>query len=352
MTITVIEPQPGPGDEVTRLLIGWLMGQESVHTRIAYARDVAPWLIPRFQDESKKRGRPRALAVPAWIDWCNETGADPVDGITRSHVNAYARLMQSAGLSPTTRSRKLSAVSSWYQWLCQEDRIPVNPAKDATRPKVDRHTSKTPGLTEAQAMALLATADAERGPQHLRNAALLAVLLFTAARVSEVTDAEVEDLGVDRGHRVLWVTRKGGKQQPLPLPPAASARLDAYLASRADVETVPAVPSEPGVPRPRRILFATITGKRMFWPEVRDLIRRLAKAAGFPEDLISRLGAHAMRHTAITIALANGAPLHEVQDWAGHASADTTQRYNHARQRLDRSPAYIVARAMAEGGDQ
>jgi site-specific recombinase XerD len=355
MTIAVPEPQSTPGDdEVTALVAGWLTAQESVHTRLAYAKDVDPRIIPLFPDlfGGPKRAAPhKTPAILPWADWCRAAGIGPVDGVTRTAVNAYARKMEEAGLSAATRARKLAAISSWYRWLVWEDRIPFNPA-DVRRPKVDAHTSKTPGLTRDQALAMLRAADARPYRQGLRNAALLSVLLFTGIRVSEATRADIEDLGMDREHRVLWVTRKGGKQQPLPLPPAAWVRLTAYLASRDDVETLPAVSSEQAGPRPRRPLFLSARGNRTDEAEVYQMIRRLARAAGLPPELISRLGAHAMRHTAITLAFETGAQQPDIQNMAGHASANMTQVYNHSMGLLDRSPVYKIAAYLAEGAGQ
>ena len=250
-------------------------------------------------------------------------------------------------LAASTAARKLSSVSSWYKWLVRNGHASKNPADYVSRPEVDRGTSMTPGLTKEQALALLAAADNARGPQRLRTAALIATLLFSGARLAEATGADIADLGMSEGHRVLWVTRKGGKRQGLVLTAPVAERIDAYLASREDVESLPAVPGEPGVPKPRRVLFIAESGSRLKRGDMWYLIRRLGKTAGLPPELVSHICPHALRHTAITIALREGVPLHDVQDMAGHVSADTTQRYNHARHRLDRSPAYAIAAYLA-----
>ena len=359
MTISLPAPaeQPGADDEdVTRLILGWLMAQQSVHTRRAYAKDIDPALVPLADLAPKEQSRPAVLApriprVPPWRQWCRMAGADPVTGVTRNHVNLYARAMEAAGLSPSTRARKLAAISSWYGWLAEEGRIEMNPAAHVKRPKVDRRTSMTPGLTKEQAVALLTAADRARGPQRLRWSALIATLLYSAARISEATGADIEDLGMSEGHRVLWVTRKGGERAALVLAPPVTERIDAYLASREDVDKLPALPGEPGMPKPRRVLFMADTGARLEEPNVWHLVRRFANEAGLPPELVSRIGPHALRHTAITFALKH-AQLQDVQDMAGHSSADTTQRYNHARQRLDRSPAYAVAAYLASADEE
>jgi integrase len=73
------------------------------------------------------------------------------------------------------------------------------------------------------------------------------------------------------------------------------------------------------------------------------LVNRVARAAGVPYGI----SPHSFRHSAITIALSEGQPLHAVQDFAGHADPRTTRRYDRARESLDRSPAYGIAASVA-----
>ena len=81
--------------------------------------------------------------------------------------------------------------------------------------------------------ALVAAADADRGPRALRTAAVIRLLVHNALRVDEVCAADVADLGTDAGHRVLRVTRKGARRAKVPLAPATVAALDAYPTDRA-----------------------------------------------------------------------------------------------------------------------
>jgi integrase len=177
----------------------------------------------------------------------------------------------------------------------------------------------------------------------------MAVLLLTGARIGEVTGADLEDLGTDRGHRVLWVTRKGGRRQALGIPAPAVQRLEAYLAARGDLASLPAVPGPPGAARPRRALFATGSGARLFPADVWHLIRRLGTSAGLPGDLVRHLGPHAMRHSFATLYLDAGGSLRDLQDAMGHADPRTTRRYDRARYNLDRSPGYVLAGYLAAG---
>ena len=56
---------------------------------------------------------------------------------------------------------------------------------------------------------------------------------------------------------------------------------------------------------------------------------------------MDRVSAHSPGHTSITLALDVGVPLRDVQDYARHRDAHTTNRYGHSRDSLDRSAAYL-----------
>ena len=305
---------PGPAvvtaaadaDPVTLLVTTWLSAGWSENTRAAYARDIG--ITPQR----------RASRAPSWLAWCQEQEVHPVTGVTGLHVARYARQLDAAGLSPASAARKLAAVSGWYAWLARRGHITASPATGVARPRADPDTPPAPALTRDQALTLVHAADTAPGPQRARTAALVAVLLFTGARVSEVIGANVEDLGTEQGHRVLRVTRSKGRRQSLALPGPAASRIDAYLAGR---------PAPAGVPA----LFATRTGGRLFAADVWQTVRRLAARAGLPADLTSHLGPRMMRHSFAALYLDAGRSLRDLQNAMGYADPRTTRRYDQAR---------------------
>jgi integrase/recombinase XerD len=305
-------------DPAGALVIAWLATKRSPHTRAAYLRDLAQW-----------------------TGWLAGHGM-PLLEADETAAAMWARHLEAAEVKDSTAARKLTAVSSFYAWCVRGGHVRANPVAGLPRPVVDYDTSATPGLTRDQAVTLLDAADADAGPQAARTAALVAALLFTGARVSELLGADIEDMGTNRGHRVLRVRRKGGKVQALALPAPAAARIDAYLAGRDDVTKLPAIPGSAAAAR-RRVLFATGTGARMYRAEVRALLRRLGQAAGLPPELAARLSPHSMRHAFATLNLDAGASLRDLQDAMGHASPRTTRRYDRSRGNLDRSPGYLLA---------
>jgi len=321
---------PSPGDDAGHsaggMVAAWLATKRSRHTRAAYLRDLAQW-----------------------TGWLAGHGVALLEA-DETAAAMWARHLEAAGVKDSTAARKLTAVSSFYAWCLRRGGVRANPVAGLARPAVDYDTSATPGLTRDQAAALLAAADADPGPQAARTAALVATLLFTGARVSELLGADIEDLGTDRGHRVLRVRRKGGKIQSLALPAPAAERIEAYLADRDDVTALPAVPGTAAAAARRRVLFATGTGARMYRAEVRALLRRLGRAAGLPAELAASLSPHSMRHAFATLNLDAGASLRDLQDAMGHASPRTTRRYDRSRGNLDRSPGYLLAGYISRVG--
>lgn len=257
--------------------------------------------------------------LSAWSAFCADVGVDPLQA-GRVHVDAYARrLTEVDGLAASTVARRLSCLSGFYRWAVAEDIVAKHPMVAVRRPKAGTETVST-GLDKDEVATLLAAAVAD-GP---RAAALVALLTFNGLRVSEALGVDVSDLGNERGHRVLYITRKGGKRATVPLAPRVTELMDSLLADRT---------SGP--------LFATASGARMDRAGVWRLLRKLARRT-LPAKATS-LHPHDLRHAFVTLSLDAGASLRDVQDAAGHADPRTTRRYDRARHNLDRHPTYQLA---------
>ncbi|MFE9913583.1 tyrosine-type recombinase/integrase [Micromonospora sp. NPDC005553] len=304
----------------------WLRNRRlSEHTRDAYRRDVTGWLT-----------------------WCSGHDLDPLRA-TFLHVNEYARALESSlgtrsgrPLTPATVARRLSALSSWYDFLVKLGAVPANPVSGADRPRVDRDHSATVGLTPEEVDALLSAADADTGATAVRNRAALALLADLGLRVGELISLDLTDLGTERGHRSVRFVGKGGKQRRRALTPGTGHALDAYLAQRAATTGVP-------VSQLTGPLLVTASGARLDRHSVFRMVRRLARAAGIPAW--AKLSPHSLRHAFATTARSEGVPLEDVQDAMGHADPRTTRRYDRDRHNLDRDPAYAVwaARSRRRG---
>jgi integrase len=166
--------------------------------------------------------------------------------------------------------------------------------------------------------------------------------------VAEVVGAEIEHITQKDGHPVLPIAGKGRRKRELPLPPLVYSRITAYLATRGDVDLLPAVAA--GGRTQNRPLFATRYGRRLDPGQVRRDLKRLArKAGGDLAEVVDCLTPHALRHSWVSDLLAEGVPLRDVQYGAGHQNPTTTERYDHAKMDPDQHPAYARAAQVARG---
>jgi integrase/recombinase XerD len=76
--------------------------------------------------------------------------------------------------------------------------------------------------------ALLVAAGLGPSTEH----ALISLLALNGLRVSEATGADIEHLGLERGHRTLTITRKGGKVVTIPLAPRTARAIDLAVGER------------------------------------------------------------------------------------------------------------------------
>jgi integrase/recombinase XerD len=295
--------------------------EPNAHRHVGLLRD---WM-DSLASENTKRAYSRNLAdYSAWLD------AHGLDLLTATwpDVDRYRATLTGV---PATVARKLAAVSSFYRYARMREQIKANPVELVVRPKVDADHSGTQGLTIPQVKALLAAA-VDHGP---RAHALVALLVYTGIRLSEALNATTADYGHDSGHRVLKVRRKGGKVGSVAVPAPAAHVLNAYLGTTGqDVVTANAAPAR---------IFTTSTGKPWAPSEAFRTVQRLAQVAGIE----GKITPHSLRHSYATIALESGTALHDLQDSMGHADPRTTRRYDRARNKLNKSAAYDVAKALA-----
>lgn len=89
------------------------------------------------------------------------------------------------------------------------------------RPRLD-YQSHAVGLDRNELGAFLVAA----GLSSPRGHGLCSLLALNGLRISEALNAQIELLGLERGHRALVVHRKGGKTVTIPLAPRTARALD------------------------------------------------------------------------------------------------------------------------------
>jgi site-specific recombinase XerD len=284
---------------ITTLAGAWLASLGSKNTRAAYRRDLFDFL-----------------------GFCHNHDVDPL-AATRPVIDAYARSLDANGKAPATVARRLAALASFFGYLVDESIVASSPVDRVHRPRVAQESPRL-GLDRAEAAALLAAAAAAGA----RDDALITLLLLNGLRVSEALSLDISDLDAERGHQVLHIVGKGGRRRTAPLAPRTVAAVQKTIGDRS---TGP--------------ILLRDDGEAMNRHQAHRAVRRLARRAGITKTI----SPHSLRHTMVTLSLDAGVPIHVVQDAAGHASPDTTRRYDRARHALDGHATYTLAQHLAAG---
>jgi site-specific recombinase XerD len=248
--------------------------------------------------------------------------------VTRAHVLAWRKRLEARQLSGATIRRKLAALSSLFDYLCERNAVSLNPVAGVKRPRGNSNEGKTPALGDHQARALLDAPDPET-LKGKRDRAMLAVLLYHGLRREELCLLKVRDIHDRRGVPHLRIHGKGNKVRYVPLHPASAERIHTYL----EVAGHGATPDAP-LFQPTRKTGASITADGIY-----KCVLACARQAKVSVD---GFGVHSLRATAATNALEHEADIAKVQEWLGHANIATTRLYDRRKSRPEDSPTFKV----------
>lgn len=256
-------------------------------------------------------------AIDGFAAWCVSHGLTDLGDIEPVHVAAYIETLH-ARLAVPSIKQHLAAIRMLFDWLVVGQVVAVNPASAVRGPKHSVKKGKTPVLTAEEARTLLDSIEPV-SLMALRDRALIALMVYTFARVGAALKMQTHDVFV-QGRR-LWVRlhEKGGKQHQMPCHHNLETYLHAYLEdAQLDAD-------------PKGFLFrtalrrsGTLTNRPLSQADAYRMINRRTKAAG----IFTKIGNHSFRATGITEYLRNGGKLEIAQQMANHESARTTGLYD------------------------
>lgn len=213
-------------------------------------------------------------------------------------------------LTKASAARKLAAIRSFFNFCIRRKWIESNPAQAIATPRLERRVPAF--LSEDEVGKLLAT-PALDDALGLRDRAILELFYATGIRVSELVGIDLEDISLDE--RMIRVRGKGKKERIVPFGRKAAGGVEAYLRVRSEF------PLKLG----SSALFLNYQGGRITTRSVQRLVNKYFKAAA----LRLKISPHALRHSFATHLLNRGADLRVIQEFLGHESLATTQRYTH-----------------------
>jgi site-specific recombinase XerD len=148
-----------------------------------------------------------------YATWCTER-AVPLFGARRADIERFGRHFENLGRARATVARRLCTIACFYRYAEEEGLISTSPAVHVRRPRLDYESHAT-GLDRNEVGAMLVTAGLGAAADH----APLSLLALNGLRVSEAIGANIEALGLERGHRTLTIVRKCGKTVTVPPAP-------------------------------------------------------------------------------------------------------------------------------------
>jgi integrase/recombinase XerD len=268
---------------------------------------------------------------------------DPVSlrTVARSHVIAWRKHLELRELEPSSIRRKLSALSSLFDYLCERNAVLGNPVDGVKRPMANNNEGSTPALGDAQVRRLL-EAPAPDTLKGVRDRAILATLLYHGVRREELCLLRLRDLHSREGVMHFRVKRKRDKIRFVPVRPLVQRLIVEYLAMAKHGGGL-------DIPDPDGALFRPVKNNRTGTLDkhldpgsiYQNIICKYARASGINAEVIG-LCVHSLRATAATNALSNDADIAKVQEWLGHANVSTTRLYDRRKTRPEDSPTFHV----------
>jgi len=263
-----------------------------------------------------------AHAVHHFLDWCNHPDRQiPLVRISPGHVGDYLAGLE---LATPTKKLRLAALRKFFDVLVVRHVVILNPAASVRAERYAVVEGRTPEIGAKQARDLLRSV-APLTLVGLRDRAIIAVLIYTAARVGAVARLTLKSLKHDGTQYALRFSEKGGKSREIPVRHDLEQLLRDYIDS-AKINEGP--------------LFRTayrrtkqLTTKAMSGIDICRMMKRRLKAAGLP----GQFSPHSFRVATVTDLLEQNVALEDVQHLAGHADPRTTRLYDRRRRKVTRN---------------
>ena len=273
----------------------------------------------RSLDVAEKSIATYTRSLRQFILWLRESGRHTLQ-LQREDILAYKEYL-AGSKSAYTVTLYLTSVRKLYQWLESNRIYPdiTRGIKGAKKPKGFRKDT----LSQEQLRETLGSMEMQ-SLEGQRDYAIFNLMARTGLRDIEVSRALVEDIRLEGGQEVLWIQGKGrdAKDDFVLLTPEALKPIKAYLKARGRVKK-----AEP--------LFCSHSdrnrGEALSTRSISRIIKNSMRAVGLDD---SRLTAHSLRHTAISLSILGGASLQQAQAMARHTDSKTTLIYFHNLERI------------------
>lgn len=228
--------------------------------------------------------------------------------VDQSDLKRYLDHLSEIGKKPSTISRNLATIRSFYQFLLRNRKVKNDPTANLQAPKIEK---RVPNILTSQEVELLLEQPKNVDLKGSRDKAMLELAYATGMRVTEIINLNCDDVNLKEG----FVTCSNqNKQRNIPIGTISAKALKEYID-----HTRPILVKDEN----EEALFVNINGKRLtrqgFW----KIVKYYKEQAHISKDITP----HVLRHSFATHLLQNGADLKAIQTMLGHSDISSTQVY-------------------------
>ena len=237
-----------------------------------------------------------------------ETSEEGYKDLTNEGIKDYIKYMQEEGKKPSTISRGLASIRSFYQYEAKNKIVEKDPTEGIQSPKIEK---RVPSVLTSNEVALLLEQPKNVDLKGTRDKAMLEFAYATGMRVTEIISLNVDDINLETGYATC---KNGKKERTVPIGEMSLKALKDYMLNAR--HTMIKDDNE-------KALFVNVNGQRLtrqgFW----KIIKYYKEQAHIDKDITP----HVLRHSFATHLLQNGADLKSIQTMLGHSDILSTQIY-------------------------
>ena len=270
-------------------------------------------LLERGQSKNTAAAYRRSMEL--WRAYCEKAKLDPMD-VSREALSTFMRALKDHGRASPSIQLIVSGLRSWVRYRILNGQLPPN----AWIPVLPSKTKKLPQIMTEGEIQRIFDACAGDSYSDCRDRTALETLANCGIRASELFGLKVNSLNLD--DKTLIVFGKESKERLVPFTEGLRRQFLVYLRKRLEFLQGDAA---------EKMLFLSSRKEPLSRVDLWRIVQKRGKMASVPEQ---RLFPHVLRHSIATHLLRRGMDLRTLQEFLGHSSIATTEKYLHFDQEL------------------
>ena len=263
-------------------------------------------------------------ACELFLSFLGDSGKASLEQITRQDIEAFVEHELDRGLKILTVQTRLTSVYAFLRFLHERGIVEAELLVRKIRLRLPAPLPKA--INPDDVKRLLSVVD------HVRNRAMILVLLRTGMRIGELLDIRVNDVSLEERKIAIWQAQKNLVGRVVYISDDAARALGAWLRKRHP---------------DKGLLFYGRGHSPLSYQGARVMFRKYLKEAGLGHKGYTL---HCLRHTFASEVLNAGMRLEAVQVLLGHSNAEVTRRYARLTDKT-REDEYFKAMEVIERGE-